>query len=54
MSTAIQTLSRRHPGRRVLITGGAGTLGLALATELAFAGWKVGLIDRNGRQLAEA
>ena len=54
MNTALQTLSQRHPGRRALITGGAGTLGLALATELAFAGWKVGLIDRNGRQLAEA
>lgn len=52
MNPSIQTLSRRLPGRRALITGGAGTLGIALATELAFAGWKVGLIDRNGRQLA--
>lgn len=51
--TPIRQLARRLPGRRALITGGAGTLGLALATELAFAGWQVGLIDRNAARLAE-
>jgi NAD(P)-dependent dehydrogenase (short-subunit alcohol dehydrogenase family) len=52
MADPLATLARRFPGRRVLITGGASGLGLALARELHGAGWAVGLLDRDAERLA--
>jgi short-subunit dehydrogenase len=51
---AAAALGALLPGRRAFITGGASGLGLALATELARAGWTVGLLDRDRAQLAAA
>lgn len=47
MSTppATTILSRRFPGKRAFITGGASGLGRAMAAELAGGGWTLGLLD---------
>lgn len=42
---AATILSRRFPGKRAFITGAASGLGRAIATELAGAGWQLGLLD---------
>jgi len=46
-------LSFRLDGRRVLLTGAAGTIGTALAKGFAEAGADVLLIDRSAQSLAE-
>ncbi len=42
------------PTRRAFITGGGSGLGLAFATQLAEAGWTLGLLDRDSERLDEA
>ena len=51
---AVTILSRRFPAKRAFITGAASGLGLAIATELAAAGWKLGLLDVSALRLADA
>jgi NAD(P)-dependent dehydrogenase (short-subunit alcohol dehydrogenase family) len=51
---AATILSRRFPGKRAFITGAASGLGRAMATELAGAGWQLGLLDLAATPLAEA
>ena len=50
---AVTILSRRFPGKRAFITGAASGLGRAIATELAGAGWQLGLLDVSASRLAE-
>jgi NADP-dependent 3-hydroxy acid dehydrogenase YdfG len=47
-------LARSYPQRRAFVTGGASGLGLAFCTELARAGWTLGILDREPARLAEA
>ncbi|MEI8296527.1 MAG: SDR family NAD(P)-dependent oxidoreductase [Pseudomonadota bacterium] len=47
-------LGRQLPGQRAFITGGGSGLGLALASQLAAAGWTLGLLDREPSRLADA
>jgi short-subunit dehydrogenase len=47
-------LARRLPARRAFVTGGGSGLGLAFATELAHAGWTLGLLDREAARLEAA
>jgi short-subunit dehydrogenase len=47
-------LARRLPGQRAFITGAGSGLGLALASQLAAAGWTLGVLDREPARLAEA
>jgi NADP-dependent 3-hydroxy acid dehydrogenase YdfG len=47
-------LARAYPQRRAFVTGGASGLGLAFSTELARAGWTLGLLDRDAARLADA
>jgi NAD(P)-dependent dehydrogenase (short-subunit alcohol dehydrogenase family) len=51
---AVTALSRRFPAKRAFITGAASGLGRAIATELAGAGWRLGLLDVSAERLAEA
>ncbi|MCZ8131168.1 MAG: SDR family NAD(P)-dependent oxidoreductase [Steroidobacteraceae bacterium] len=51
-STPGTQLAAALPGRRAFLTGAASGLGLALANELARAGWTLGLLDRDAVRLA--
>ena len=50
---AATILSRRFPAKRAFITGAGSGLGRAMATELAGAGWQLGLLDLSAPRLAE-
>ena len=50
---AVTILSRRFPAKRAFVTGAASGLGRAIATELAAAGWRLGLLDLSAPRLAE-
>jgi len=54
MSDAIQILTTRHPGRRIIVTGAASGLGLELCRRFARAGWTIGMLDVNDAALAGA
>ncbi len=54
MNRPLKRLADRYPDRRVLITGGASGLGLELSKQFVGAGWSVGMLDRDARQLARA
>lgn len=47
ISRALQTLSKRYPNKRVLVTGATSGLGEALAMEFAGAGWRVAVTGRS-------
>jgi NAD(P)-dependent dehydrogenase (short-subunit alcohol dehydrogenase family) len=47
-------LSRRFPGKRAFITGGASGLGLAMSRLLAHEGWSLGLLDLAATDLERA
>jgi len=49
----VTILSRRFPAKRAFITGSGSGLGRAIATELAGAGWQLGLLDISPTRLAE-
>lgn len=49
-----RALASAYPARRAFVTGGASGLGLAFATELARAGFTLGLLDRHAAPLAAA
>jgi NAD(P)-dependent dehydrogenase (short-subunit alcohol dehydrogenase family) len=51
-SQAVTILSRRFPAKRAFITGAGSGLGRAFATELAAAGWQLGLLDLSTGRLA--
>ncbi len=51
---ALDTLSKRFIGKRVLITGATSGLGEALAIEFASAGWKVAVTGRSTAKAARA
>jgi NAD(P)-dependent dehydrogenase (short-subunit alcohol dehydrogenase family) len=53
MPEAAARLGARWSRRRAFITGAGSGLGLALATELAKAGWTIGRFDREAQRLAE-
>jgi len=50
---AATILSRRFPAKRACITGAGSGLGRAIATELAGAGWQLGLLELAAPRLAE-
>jgi NADP-dependent 3-hydroxy acid dehydrogenase YdfG len=50
---AVTILSRRFPAKRAFVTGAASGLGRAIATELAEAGWRLGLLDVSAGRLVE-
>lgn len=50
-SQAVTILARRFPAKRVFITGAGSGLGRAFATELAAAGWQLGLLDLSAERL---
>jgi NAD(P)-dependent dehydrogenase (short-subunit alcohol dehydrogenase family) len=50
-SQAVTILSRRFPAKRAFITGAGSGLGRAFATELAAAGWQLGLLDLSTGRL---
>jgi short-subunit dehydrogenase len=52
--SAGRSLARAYPAKRAFVTGGGSGLGLAFATELARAGWTLGLLDREPVRLAAA
>jgi NAD(P)-dependent dehydrogenase (short-subunit alcohol dehydrogenase family) len=54
ISRALQKLSKRYPGRRVLITGATSGLGEALAMEFASAGWRVAVTGRSIEKASRA
>ena len=54
MGDAIQTLSARFPGKRVIVTGAASGLGLELCRRFAAAGWTIGMLDVDAAGLASA
>jgi NAD(P)-dependent dehydrogenase (short-subunit alcohol dehydrogenase family) len=54
MSDAIEILTTRHPGRRIIVTGAASGLGLELCRRFARAGWTIGMLDVNDAALAGA
>jgi NAD(P)-dependent dehydrogenase (short-subunit alcohol dehydrogenase family) len=47
-------LAGRFPAKRAFITGAASGLGRAIGTELAAAGWQLGLLDVSAQRLVEA
>lgn len=47
-------LSLQHPRKRAFITGGGGSLGKALALQLANDGWTIGITDIKEEALAES
>lgn len=51
-SHAVTILARRFPAKRAFITGAGSGLGRAFATELAAAGWQLGLLDLSADRLA--
>ena len=53
MAEAAARLGTRWPRRRAFITGAGSGLGLALATQLARAGWTVGRLERDPARLAD-
>jgi|GEM_PF-1832938 len=54
MNSALAALNRRFPNKRVFITGGAGSMGLAMARLLVEARWSVGIFDIDTAHLALA
>ena len=50
---ATTILSRRFPAKRAFVTGAASGLGRAIATELAGAGWQLGILDVSAGRLGE-
>jgi len=50
---ATTILSRRFPAKRAFVTGAASGLGRAIATELAGAGWRLGILDVSAGRLGE-
>ena len=49
---ALQTLAKRYPGKRVLITGATSGMGEALALQFASAGFRVAVASRNPDKVA--
>ncbi|MBX7220276.1 MAG: SDR family NAD(P)-dependent oxidoreductase [Blastocatellia bacterium] len=54
MSRSIETLSRRFPGKRAIVTGAASGLGLEICKLLASGGWRIGLFDIQEQALEQA
>lgn len=54
MNSALAVLNERFPTKRAFITGGAGSLGLAMAQLLAANGWSLGIFDADTARLALA
>lgn len=54
MSDAISTLTKRYPGKRIVVSGAASGLGLELCRRFARAGWTIGMLDVNEDALAAA
>jgi NAD(P)-dependent dehydrogenase (short-subunit alcohol dehydrogenase family) len=54
MNSALAALDRRFPNKRAFVTGGAGSLGLAIARLLAESGWSIGVFDLDTAHLAMA
>jgi short-subunit dehydrogenase len=53
-SLHLERFARKYPNKRAFITGAGNGLGLAFATELAGAGWTIGITDLNQDGLDKA